>query len=128
MFVWASFFFFKYHRSKQKIPIKSLLAVTEKFYQKFSSRTSLFFFYFSVNVFLEGISNSERYQLFAMIHISSRRIAFCHGNHFFTNNIIRQETKHPPPKKNTKKTWDHAACHLPKNKVCDQLAYLFPCM
>lgn len=40
------FFFFKYHRSKQKIPIKSLLAVTEKFYQKFSSRTSLFFFIF----------------------------------------------------------------------------------
>lgn len=38
--------------------------------------------FFLANVFLEGMSDSKRYQLFAMIHILRSLEAFCHGNHF----------------------------------------------
>lgn len=45
------FFFFKISSIRTKISIKSLLAVTEKFYHKFSSRTSLVFLFFGKCIF-----------------------------------------------------------------------------
>ena len=46
--------------------------------------------FFLANVFLEGMPNSTRYQLFAMIHILRSQETFCHGNHFIFHNNINQ--------------------------------------